>query len=197
MARTLQQLMTEVRTLIDEPEEDYFLDREIITWLNEGLMDMSLEVRLETSLEIPVETPSKSVPLPTDFISMRSVYVDGKPFKIGVIEDRDKPNNRNLCYIWGNDLKFPTAIQGSVELFYLRDPRRMVLMTDTAEIPTRYAHLLVIYALSKAKLKDEEQAIANDNMQNYLRLKYEMIDELKQRQMLEGTHFVEGWGGGY
>lgn len=194
MAKMLQELIREVRTLIDEPEEDYFLDREIITWLNEALMDMSLEVRLETSIEITPETATKTIPLPENFISMRSVYVDGKRFKIGAIEDRDKPNTTDLCYIWGNDLKFPTPIKGSVELFYLRDPAPMRLMTDRVEIPGRYSHLLVLYALSKAKLKDEEQAIANDNMENYLRLKFEMMDELKQRQMLDGTYFVEGWG---
>jgi hypothetical protein len=191
----LLDLITNVRSRIDEPVEDYFLNREIISWLNEGLADMSLELRIETIFETTPVGSFTSVDLPVDLVGVRSVFVDGKTFTLGSLEERTR-KSVGFCYIWGNRLQFPISQTGKVEIFYLRDPKPVVNMTDIVDIPDRYAHLLVIYAFSKAKEKDEEISIAVAIMQEYQVKKYEMVNELKQKQLLDGTSFVEPYGYG-
>jgi hypothetical protein len=194
VAKLLQDLMGDVRARIDEPVEDYFKNTEIISWLNEALFDLALELRLETIFEKTPLTSYTSIDLPADLVSIRSIYVNGVSYRIGTLDDRHKQSG-NSCYLWGNRINFSTPVNGKYEIFYIRDPKRLVVATDVADIPDRYAHLPVIYAFSKAKEKDEEQGIAVSIMEEYLRLKFEMVNELKQKQMLEGNYFIEPYGG--
>lgn len=193
MAWKLSDFIRDLRSRIDEPVADYFLDEELIRWLNEAFMDLALELRLEDILSIPVVSEVTNVDIPDTLVSIRSVYVNGSTIKLINMDERS--SSVLNCYLWGKKLYFTQPIQGNVEIFYIKEPNKLVGLDDITDIPSRYQHLPVLYAFSRCKEKDEEQAIAASIMDQYQSLKYEMITELRQKQQFEGVSFVEPYGG--
>jgi hypothetical protein len=177
---TLQQLLTSVRTLLNQPRESnsFWKDVELTEYLNEAVRIYFLECTLVdegyfttvTNLDIVANT--ETIALPTDCFQVKNVWkkvnngyinlpyknnlTEGYSTQGGTASDTYQP-----CYEFqGNNLVLrPTpnfSETAGIRMQYLQFPDQMVWGGDsmTSAISPLFKQLIVIYAVYKAKLRE-------------------------------------------
>lgn len=207
---TLSQYIDALREKIDEVgSTDYFKNEELTRYLNAAINDMATELQIEDSKtltglvdvtsidykEIFVSTSEKTKPIQDrnhNFLQVRSVYVNNKRIPLGTLEDREK--GLDVAYLWGEKIRFVIPKTGDVEVFYYRKPRTLVNTTDTTDVPERFQHVPLEFAMAECRRKDEEEGQYNNIMNSYREKKAEMEYEIASKES-EGNDriiFIEG-----
>lgn len=177
---TLQQLLTSVRTMLNQPKEanSFWKDVELTEYLNEAVRVYFLECVLvdegyfTTTSDLDIAANTNTIALPTDCYQVKNVWrkiSDGYvalPYKNNVTEGystqgSSASNAYFPCYEFqGNSLVLrptPTSSEtAGIKIQYLQFPDQMVWGGDalTNQISPVFKQLLVMYAVYKAKLRE-------------------------------------------
>lgn len=167
---TLSELREQVRFLLDEPEEGFFLDKEIDLWINEGYYDIAKTAKhiKETAYMLTTSDTFK-YELPDNFIEEFKVFLNDEKFNPVPLEDKEIEEG---YFIWEDDFCFSITPpeNGELVIYYYRKPiAKLIDDTDEPEVPIEYQNLLVNYALYKAKTKDKDANLSQYYYQEYLR----------------------------
>lgn len=154
----LSAIIAAVRSMLEEPTEDFYTDSEIVNWLNEGLLKIANIARYlkgSNYYELQGIEGEDKLSLPLDCIEVFQVQVNQQRLPKIAMED----DNRVVgYYTWDNYLKLSGVSTGTVDIYFYRRPRLLDLnsLDDEPELPLEFHEALQNYALYKAKLKDQQ-----------------------------------------
>lgn len=177
---TLQNLLTEVRILLNQPDPNnsFWKDPELSGYLNEGVRLYFLEVQaadegyFTASSDLDLTNNVETVPLPSDCFKVRAIYKkvnDGYvmlPYRNNLTEGYLNQGGNSLnnylpyYYFQGNNLilrPIPNFSEtAGLHIEYIQFPDQMVWGGDamTAQVSPIFKQLVVMYAVYKAKLKE-------------------------------------------
>lgn len=202
---TLTRYLTVLRQKIDEVgSTDLFTDEELTAYINAGINDMALELRVEEMKELSdletvqaidfkevfVSESERTKPIADrthDLLQIKSIFHNGYEMTLGYVDERH--SGKDIAYVWANKVRFTVPKSGTLEFFYYRKPKTLVNLTDTTDIPEQYQHIVLEYAVAECKRKDGEEAQYNNVMQSYYEKKGEMEMEMENR-FSEGNHYI-------
>lgn len=164
MSFALSALRTKTRRLISEEETDntHFDDDELLDYLNQASLFLATEMEWpeQTSTAVSVEDQAL-YSLPSDFISLRDVYLDGQPLTPVLREDLKEINPQWQSADSGTPQYFYEADNLAVGLWpppdsdhdslniqiqYISLPADMVTDTDIPDLHTAFQIALPFYA---------------------------------------------------
>lgn len=162
--KTVAQLVEDVNNLVDEN----FHHTMIVGWFNEALGDLADVARLEAITRTATQSDQSEYTLPPDHYKTVWVFVGGER-----LEPIDIDSVAAGYHEWGGVLTLepaPSTTGDPIELYYYRIP---TYLSDTEldyipDIPTRYHHLLVLYAAARTQQRDEDLEEKNDFYRDYL-----------------------------
>src|SRR5580693_2879549 len=180
MALTLTNALTEVRSLIDEPNPQFWTNAELTTWINQGCENFAQRTRTLRRLEsVPVVASTQNYTAPPDFYA---VYrIEFQPTATGqvFIYPLDFMGYNEMDQAWGVYQTFPAAWPqaftlwgnppnltirlfpvpdqaGLLNVFGYREPNPVVNQTDTLDILQGYEEAAYEYTVYKCKRKDND-----------------------------------------
>lgn len=177
---TLQNLISEVRIILNQkdPNNSFWSDIELTNYLNEGCRTYFIECvqanegYFTTTANLDITSGSDSVALPNDFFEMRKVYKKvtngfiALPYRNNLTAGfttqggSDSESFLPYYYFLGNNLILrPTPNfneTAGIRIEYLQFPDNMIYGGDTMtnQISPVFKHLIVMYAVYSAKLKE-------------------------------------------
>lgn len=168
----LSELITRVRSNLNEDQEGFFINEDIISWLNQAQFDIAKKTKHLQEYKYVENANGKELDLPDDFIKEYKVIVDSTLiYKEGYGVEKEYNT-------WNDEFRFSFELDDSkVEIFYYRSPDQMSVDTDTPEVPVEYEELLVNYALYKARMKDRRPEEATVYYNHYIEGTKEMKKE--------------------
>jgi hypothetical protein len=173
MALSAATLATNIRYLLKEATASYFSDAEITAWIADASTDISAKTLCyEAAGEITLVAGTLEYAEPTGCLKIASVHYDNKPLTkihpkaLGVATNRaaGKPEH---YYHFAKKIGFwPLADDGAAAA----KPRVLhaALTATVANIPEQYGPMVELYALVRAKIKEEKTAQASMIYQMYL-----------------------------
>jgi len=163
-------LKTEIRALLKEPTELFFLDTEIEGWIDQAAVDISMKTLCYESIDtVTLVSGTIEYSVPTDTIKIYGCSNSND----GMI----KIHPRNLAHItevtsgapkyyyhFADKLGFyPIAsATGSVSVYSSK------ITNDITDIPDEYQPYAISFGMWKAKLKDDKFSQANAYLVQYL-----------------------------
>lgn len=180
MARTLTDLISDLRTRLGEVIEGEWSDTELTRYLNEGQSDVARRTEtLQTFSDIPGVIGTQQYDLPEDVVRIYRVEWRPDSGQVLALEYRDFNNLDSVWWsqqtqtvstpafftTWGfpggaTSLKlitYPTCPEaGDFRVFYYKLPTTMVIGSDEATIPAGWENLLILYAEYLALRKDRD-----------------------------------------
>lgn len=187
----------------------YWNTTEVNTWLNEGQIDFATRtLSVREAKPIPLTTGTALYDLPAKTIRILRVTHDKKPLyqENEPRLDRLEPTWESAtagsprAYLYGLDgaekIKFypapdATAAAKTLTVNVALIPAELTLDTDVSKIPSEYHHALVLYALSRAFLKDgdtrnpEKAAIFNQQYNDQVDLASDQVTKSMNRSQLK------------
>lgn len=180
MAKTLGIMLYELRARIDEPVENRWKDRELRTWINEGLREVATRTEcLRDTASIAVVAGTQSYTMPTDIVREHNVEFDPTGSQqTFTLERRDY---RAMQQWWGSyqttsgyapsfyttwgfpgDMQviiYPVpSVDGTLTVFYYRLPALLSVFGDAdgtaVEVPEGWESVVLDWAEQKAYFKD-------------------------------------------
>lgn len=179
-APTLQNLVSAVRTLLNQPDpkNSFWTDTELTAYLNEGVRLYFLECVLSnegyftTTTNLNISTDSELVPLPEDCFQVKNLWkkvTDGYmvlPYKNSLTESYSTQGGTGSdtflpsYYFRGNNIVLhpvPNYTEAAgLKLEYIQFPDNMVWGGDslTSQVSPVFKQLIEMYAVYKAKMKE-------------------------------------------
>ena len=193
----LAALVTATRDELNEPTAGFWSDTELKRWINRASMDLAESARLAAATSTTVTTVSgtEKYNLPSDFGAVRQVelvdasnsndFTELDAMSIDLREDdTGEPTG---YYVEDDDLYVIPKPDGvySLRVWYVKRGTTLSADADTPIIPTEFHDLIVLFAVSQAKRKDDDaafQVYAND----YEAGKRDMMIKLRDRQQSDG-----------
>jgi hypothetical protein len=183
MTATLQTLIANSRSLLDETTGNFYTDPELTTWINDGLRDVAR--RTEDLENINTTTPviigTANYALPADCIRIHRVeFQPAGSTQLYPIEIRNRNEIDGLigfnptiqssypwvCWLWGTpgNSTFPLTISfypvfstgGQLNIWYFHMPAILIQPTDVAEIPSGWEDLIPLFVEAMGKRKDRD-----------------------------------------
>uniref|UniRef100_A0A6M3XAB4 Uncharacterized protein n=1 Tax=viral metagenome TaxID=1070528 RepID=A0A6M3XAB4_9ZZZZ len=170
MAYTEASLLTQVRSILNEPSEQFFDDTEITAWLKEAAIDISTKTMcVETSAAVTVTAGTLDATEPTDCLKVYAVYISNKglmrihPRQIAHITPTPSTIPQFYYHFAGKLGFYPIASTGmTATVLYSK------LVDSVVNLPYEYQEYAIDYAVYRAKLKDGKYAQANHVLSKYL-----------------------------
>ena len=205
-------LVSQVRTELSEPIEAFFLNAEIVVWLNKAQLEIcTIAEALKKTVTVNLDG-SANYALPADFHKEIRIR-----YKTGGSEFRNlewMPNDRYLSFrtittssfpthytIVGNDLYIyptPTSTTDTFDHYYIALPQALDLDTSVPfngeDRLTPYHELLVLYAAGKGKLNEGESEEGAVRMSAYYSGMQNMKHALRQPRKAGAYSFGETMG---
>lgn len=179
-APTLQNLLTNVRSLLNQPDSNnsFWRDTELTEWLNEGVRLYFSEVvqmnegQFNAQTDLNITTDTETVALPSDCFQVKNLYkkvTDGYeilPYRNNVTESYSTRGGTSsngyfpAYYFRANNIvlrPIPNFTESSgLRLEYIQFPETMVNGGDTmtAQVSPIFKNVVEMYAVYKAKLKE-------------------------------------------
>lgn len=206
MAITLTELITNVRSAVDEATARGWSDAELTVWINDGLKDVARKTQSlqQYSASIAGVASQAKYDLPTDLLGLHRVeYQTGTqvyPLQLMTIDEFDQywglqqdtaSSYPFIAYTWGfpgaaTSLKlgiYPvlSSSTGTIRIWYYRLPVTLASGTDVAEIPAGWENLVVDYCEYRARRKFRDPSWQEAKALYDENLSY-MIDSTRQWQ---------------
>ena len=172
-------IITNARTYLNETSTGFWSDTELLTWLNDGVLDIVSRTRcLEISENIILIAGQLEYNIRTDYLGIESIYYNlsgsykglqmAEPKDIGHIEDVSEPVE---WYEWDGKVGFsPLTLEDSggntVTLYLILKPD-VIALTENISIPAIYDRALTLYMVSKGHLKERRMDKAAQLMIEY------------------------------
>jgi hypothetical protein len=162
MAYTVAQLITAVRSLVNESSAAFFTDPEVTDWLAQATLEISTLAKcVEAHLAVQMLLETWEYVLPADCVEVLHAIWDPtkqalrrvSPSMVGE-DSPDLTGDRPVTFFeWNhrlylNPLPNGVAADQNVHLFYARVTADVLLLPDTYQV------LAISYAVYRAKLKD-------------------------------------------
>ena len=173
-------IITDARTYLNETSAGFWSDTELLTWLNDGILDIVSRTRcLEISEDITLVAGQLEYTIRTDYLGIESIYYHPsgeykglkmvEPRDIGHIEAIGEPDE---WYEWDGKIGFsPLTLESSsgdtVTLYLILNPE-IVTLADKITIPAIYDRALTLYIVSKGHLKERRIDKAAQLMAEYI-----------------------------
>ena len=151
---TVQELISQLRTDLNDTQAVEFSDEELITKINSALRWLSLELAsLGTSITLTMTTltvKDGKATLPSDFISETSVIADGQRYFSG---NAASPNlsDRRAYLIVGNQLLINLPDGTTITIYYHRAFPPVSSLSEQLPIPDYLADIVREYVLLTAR----------------------------------------------
>lgn len=182
MTKTQTELVDDIRSRLDEPVEDQWLDAEIRRWINQGCNEVARRTEtLQATSTISLVVGQQQYTAPSDVIRIYKVdYLDTSN-RVDVLEYRDFNTMDSVWWssqltvtgrpmmwtAWGfpPNLKIivyplPDTASTSIKVYYYKTPTELALDgsqgTTTLDIPSGWEDLIVDYAEYMALRKDRD-----------------------------------------
>lgn len=165
---------TEVRAILNEPTASFWSDTEITNWVDQGLVDVSSKTMCyEVSATVALATSTLEYTEPTDCIKVYACYYSNvgllriHPRMIANIGGGTTTGAPKFYYHFAGKLGFypiATASENATNVTVLYSAETDVI----ANVPDEYKHLVVLYAVWKAKIKEGKFAQAAQIHAQYL-----------------------------
>ncbi len=179
MAKTLEELIKDVRNTTNEFEADFITNDFIIEKINEAQDDLNKELKLQAEETSDLVADQQSYALPTDLKRLECVKVNGERYYPTTFTRlQDSPVLYTYALWNGYIYLYPTpttAATGGLALYYFRKPARLAKAGDETDVDEEYDQLLTMYAAAKIREKDEEMELYSSMMGQYEQRKAEMI----------------------
>jgi hypothetical protein len=180
MALSLTTALSEIRSLIDEPNPQFYSNAELTTWINQGCENFAQRTRTLRRLEtVPVVAQTQNYTAPPDFYAVyRIEFVPTStgqvfiyPLDFAGYHEMDQSWGvyqtfpaawPQIFTLWGNPPNlqirlFPVPDQGGLlNVFGYREPVAVVNGTDLVDVLQGYEEAIIEYATYKAKRKDND-----------------------------------------
>jgi hypothetical protein len=215
---TLESARTEVRSLLDEPTAQFWLDSEINSWLNQGAQDIARQAQaLWMQLEVSAVPDQQFYALPQDFLGVHRLDFQ--------LDNADQTYNlefrgiKAMDEIWGIlhqlPAAFPTAFYlwndtglpggqpyfatypvvgstGTFICYYYRNAIPATADTALLDVTPAYEDIAYEYAVAKAKRKDRDPSW-QEAMKMY-QDQLQMMFNKTSRFSDQGDQFTSGAG---
>ncbi|MFY0760193.1 hypothetical protein AB1K32_15085 [Metabacillus dongyingensis] len=168
----LQQMNSEVLKDID----DTLTSEDIRGWLNRCLDDLTLVAKYQKMVTIPLLSGENSIVLPEDLQEI--ILFSDEECEFSEIPLRDKETRGYKK--WSNVLSIQPIVEKdrTFTLYYYARLPHLTEVTDVPVIRPDFHDLLVLYAVAKAKYKDELTDMQQNAMQEYYTRKEEFAKEM-------------------
>jgi hypothetical protein len=173
MALAEATLRTNIRYLLKESTAGYFADVELNAWIADAATDISAKTLcFETGADVTLVAGTLEYSEPTGCLKVAAVHFNNKsltkihPKALGIATNRTSGPPEQY-YSFGRKLGFwPMADPGSIAT----KPRvfHAAVTAIIANIPDQYGPMAELYALVRAKIKEEKFAQASLLYQMYL-----------------------------
>jgi hypothetical protein len=216
MTVTLASALTEVRSRLDEPNQQFWTNTELTNWLNQGAQDIARQAQaLWMQVNIPAVPGQQYYRLPLDFLGVHRIDF--------AIENSDQIYNleyrglKTMDELWGILQHLPAAFpqafylwndagyaggqgyfgtypvvgeSGTFIVYYYRNAIRATVDTDLLDVTPAYEDLTYYYCVAQAKMKDRDPTW-QDNMGWYKDQLQNMFDKTS-RFTDQGDQFTSG-----
>lgn len=203
MSVTLDDIERRVRSRLSESDVDFFTSQNVLDWVNEGqdVIANAVPFTVQTTWQTLVPPNAVAIQLteeclqPTGAVLQRG---NGAPIRLDYVEpdvmDGWKSNRStrrtgtaNYCTVrtrlFGRMLEWEPTLSVTATLTvegHMR-PRTLAATTDTTDIPSSLAHVIVDYVLWQAKKKDEESGEAEQAQRQFAA----DLEKLQARRIIE------------
>lgn len=159
-----------VRAYLNEPNEDFWLDSELLVWINDGIMDVAARTRaMQTSENATLVANTLEYSLNTNFIGVNgAMYTNGtvyaglkqsNPFDpetgIGSPLEGAFPaywaEYGDAVWLW----PVGDTVSGTV-IVYLVERPEAILEGDNLPVPAIYDKAITLYVVAQALFKDAQ-----------------------------------------
>jgi hypothetical protein len=165
MSFTKEQILAEIRTLLNETSPGFWLDAEINNWIDQGALDISAKTLcIEDIATIALAAGTPEYNFPAGAIKIAACHFNGKglvkikPHQVGHISTK-KTGEPEFWYPFARLIgvyPVPDASrEGKKIKVYFH-----ALTSDIAEIPDEFQSLGILFGLRNALLKDRKWASA-------------------------------------
>lgn len=197
----LQELIEQVREMLAEPNEGFFPNTTIRTWLNRAQMDFQSRTKILTTITTMDSVASQRVySLPDDYVRMQMVTYDGSRLRPGTTDELHAIAGSStslaevgvptIYYLRGSATsglclwlyKVPGTTGTEIELWYEQKPNELVTDTDRPLFDAEWQEALVLYAARLGHLKERRVVEARDLMAQYMD---KVIEGFERHQRLE------------
>lgn len=202
---TLREYVKQLRVRLDEPDQDLFTDDELITYINEGIKELSFDLKKEMTgtkaltdrkfvdfREVFVTSDQKAISeyeqREHNFLQLRSVYIGDEKLIERTPEQIER--GEKGFYIWGETIVFDQKYSGELIVLYIGLPQPMVALTDKTPLPQRFQHIPLEYAIAKAKQKDEEYGLYSFALDQFRQMKFDMKLQIERQNNSTGTSTI-------
>ena len=216
MTVTLQTARTEVRSILDEPNAQFWSDAELNSWLNQGAQDIARQAQaLWMQADVTCVPLQQYYALPSDFLGIHRIdYQLNNSDQTYTLEFR---NIKTMDEIWGilhqlpaafpqafylwNDTGTPgggmyfalypvPADTGTFIVYYYRNAQPATADAQLLDVTPAYEDIAYEYAVYKAKRKDRDPTW-QEARQLYLEQLQHMFDKTS-RFSDQGDQFTSG-----
>ena len=178
MSTLVSELITRCRRRLNETATTFHSDEDLIDYADEAQRYIAMETRpLETTGTDTIDstqTNPEQYSLPTDFLAMRRITLDGHDlFKTyfaeireAEIRESDQTGDPEMYYEW-NDVIYLLPIPGNgndgetLKYWYWKKPTILTATTDTLEIGSEWDDVVIPYMEYLAWKKDGEPDFAD------------------------------------
>lgn len=176
---TRAQLVTAVRSNIEESTASYYTDAEIHEWLDQAQLDLvrnHIQHGKLTALHSTQAGTGTTLTLPSDFIAPVSLVVDSEDVPIVTREhplaDLGRPSASldSFGILFGSSSLTLNVSATAATLYYIARPTAVASLASDAtapEIPADYHPAMILYATHMALKKDKYGETADSYLKRY------------------------------
>lgn len=184
---TEAEMITQVRELLNEASNGFWTDTELAKWVRQGTLDLSTKARcVETLTTVNLSEGVSNYVLPVELVGIEAVtylhsgqsLVKTRLRQSGYSSSGSDTRPSQYAHFAGQLHVFPVPGVGGlqVNLFYWKQT------TNIEELPDTYDNLVQLYALIKARLKEEKYQAAAQLYTIYIRELQFQRNDLQDRQ---------------
>lgn len=168
--------LKDIRAEVNKDIDDQLNNADITGWVNRALDDLSLVARYKKKVDINLVNGVSDYTLPSDVLDIIAVGdLVGVPFNDFV--------SRGYKIIGDTLTLQPVPSEdGVITLVYTAPLPHLANDDDVPNIPLNFHHLLVLYAVAKAKYADEEESMQTNMMNEYESRKSDFIRYVNRKE---------------
>jgi len=146
---TLEEAIKETRAILAEPQEGFFKDSEITTWLNEGNKDFHNKKGINDIWTITIDSPTTEIPLDPAMFKINRLYYQSTA-------EANQTQIPSIEYqIFRSTIIFNTQHSPGTYICYGEKlPADITVTTSSFEIDDEFVHALPLYAAAMGFIKD-------------------------------------------
>ena len=175
---TRAELVTAVRSNVEESTADYYTDAEIHEWLDQAQLDLvrnHIPHGRLTALHSTQAGTGTSITIPSDFLTPITIVSDSEQIPIVTRDHPLADPNRPSASLDPFGIQFSTTITLNVSatsatLYYIARPTAIDSLASDAtapDIPADYHPAMVLYATHMALKKDKYLQVADSYLARY------------------------------